>query len=68
MKLIKTKTEIVSLENVVRVLKIENCTGAKFTYSIRIDYFNSDSCFIRCAQDQAKRDDIFEEIANILSN
>lgn len=72
MKFIKTKTELISLENVMRVLKIENGTGAKsnpFTYSIRIDYFNSDNCcFIRFEQDQAERDDAFEEIADILSN
>lgn len=72
MKLVKTETELISLENVIRVLKIENGTGAKsnpFTYSIRIDYFNTDNCcFIRCEQNQIKRDDIFKEIADILSN
>jgi hypothetical protein len=72
MKLIKTETELISLENVIRVLKIENGTGAKsnpLTYSIRIDYFNSDNCcFVRCGQDQTKRDNVFEEIADILSN
>lgn len=72
MKLIKTETELISLENIIRVLKIENGIGTKsnpFTYSIRIDYFGSDnSCFIRCEQDQKKRDDIFEAITDILYN
>ena len=72
MKFIKTETELISLENVITVLKVETGTGAKsnpLAYSIRIDYFNSDNCcFVRCGQDQTKRNDIFEEIADILSN
>lgn len=70
MKFIKTAKEIVSLENVMKVSKWEQGTGAKsnpFRFRIDITYYNNMEEWIWCDDDRKLMDEIFEEIAKILS-